>query len=129
MSRQLLPPDFVAEHGATMSEDAMFVKYLRLFLRALFGLCGRSFVITTQGYFGLAPLDSQIGDAVYVLEGGAVPFVLRAPPKKYLVELDIVPTANQHHRWLVWESYIHGVSDGTWVANRNREDVVEVILL
>ena len=38
---------------------------------------GRSFIITKNGYMGLAPYRTRIGDVVTVLEGGAVPFVMR----------------------------------------------------
>jgi hypothetical protein len=38
---------------------------------------GRRFLVTEEGYIGLAPNIAQKGDIVCVLLGGEVPFVLR----------------------------------------------------
>lgn len=54
---------------------------------------------TAKGYAGLVPGNARAGDKIYLLRGGAVPFVLRAGrvPGQY---------------WLVGECYIHGIMYG-----------------
>lgn len=46
-----------------------------LTLRA--AVCGRAMFITERGYMGLCPPESRVGDQIWVLYGGKVPFVLR----------------------------------------------------
>ncbi|KAF1836091.1 hypothetical protein BDW02DRAFT_256943 [Decorospora gaudefroyi] len=59
---------------------------------------GRRIAVTEQGYIGLVPACSQVGDEVYLLGGVSVPFVLR---KK-----------NGNKFVLVGDSYVHGVMEG-----------------
>jgi hypothetical protein len=35
------------------------------------------FMMTTSGWLGMVPLNTQIGDGIYILAGGQMPFVLR----------------------------------------------------
>lgn len=37
----------------------------------------RFFVTAGKGYFGLGPISTEAGDAIYLLEGSAVPFILK----------------------------------------------------
>jgi hypothetical protein len=50
--------------------------------------------VTDSGYFGLAPEGSKVGDAVWIVQGGKVPFVLRS-------------TGRKSFRF-VGEAYVHG---------------------
>jgi hypothetical protein len=63
----------------------------------------RHFAVTEQGYVGLVPTSSQIGDEVYLLGGVTVPFVLRQKNGMKFV--------------LIGDSYIHGVMEGEVAAN------------
>jgi hypothetical protein len=38
---------------------------------------GRKICYTDKWYIGLAPLSTQIGDHVYILNGGGVPYFMR----------------------------------------------------
>ena len=128
--REPMPVEFVSEHDGTMDEGEMKLRYLETYLRVVVSrTAGRSFIITSQGYFGLAPLGARPGDVVCVMEGGAVPFVLRETPRSELAEYDIQPKEKQFHHVLVGESYVHGVSDGEWIRKGTQENVIEVILL
>ncbi len=60
-------------------------------------LWNRRFVITSQGAFGLVPVNALMGDLIMVLYGLSVPVVLRKLASSY---------------WLVGECYIHGAMDG-----------------
>ena len=40
-------------------------------------ICGRSFFVTSEGYFGIGPAEMQVGDLIYTLCGGPVPYVIR----------------------------------------------------
>ena len=62
----------------------------------------RRLFITKKGYIGAAPLSSQVGDVVYVLAGGHVPFVLRKKPGGQKG----APLR------LVGECYVHGLMQG-----------------
>lgn len=48
---------------------------------------------TREGYIGLAPVDVEYGDALYILDGARVPFLLR-------------------QNRLVGETYVHGIMHG-----------------
>ena len=55
---------------------------------------------STQGYVGQIPLNSQIGDVIFLPLGSAVPFIgrpQRSTPETYR---------------LVGECYIHGIMEG-----------------
>ena len=62
---------------------------------------GRSFVIGQNGHFGLVPKESQVGDEIWVLQGGRLPFVIRK-------EKD----GNEEPKHLIGEGFIHGILDG-----------------
>ncbi|KAJ5056212.1 hypothetical protein J3E74DRAFT_294561 [Bipolaris maydis] len=66
--------------------------------QALVACRDRRIAVTEQGYLGLVPACSQIGDELYLLGGATVPFVLRQKnTRKFL---------------LVGDSYIDGVMEG-----------------
>jgi|SRR5690242_4117771 len=67
--------------------DASLIKYA----------LGRKFIVSAQGYFGLAPPGTCKGDRVVVLLSVEVPFILRKTGSTFQV---------------VGESYIHGLMDG-----------------
>ena len=62
---------------------------------------GRSFVIGQNGHFGLVPKESQVGDEIWVLQGGRLPFVIRK-------EKD----GNEGPKRLIGEGFFHGIIDG-----------------
>lgn len=88
------------------------------------------FVITCQGYMGLAPPDTLPGDVVVVLGGPGTPFVIRDLPATAFAELEAepyIPTLEainaRHARMISSESgtvmselrgpcYLQGVMDG-----------------
>ena len=80
-----------------------------LYTRTLPAVCMlRRFYMTSKGYMGIGPVDVRIGDQVYVLVGGNVPFLLRhqdggtdgSNPSKVC-------------GWeLVGDCYLHGIMDG-----------------
>jgi hypothetical protein len=59
----------------------------------------RALFVTRKGYIGLAPWNAKVGDAVFVLEGGKTPFLLR----QY--------AAGGAHAF-VGESYLYGIMAG-----------------
>ncbi|KAE9362635.1 hypothetical protein N431DRAFT_424407 [Stipitochalara longipes BDJ] len=74
----------------------------------------QAFFITVDGYIGIGPPNSQVGDEVWVLFGGRVPFVLRpdgggafVPPKA--VEAKV--------RFFIGDTYVHGIMDGEAVKD------------
>ncbi|KAL9069584.1 MAG: hypothetical protein Q9157_006112 [Trypethelium eluteriae] len=58
----------------------------------------RRFLITKNGYIGLGPRETKVGDSIVILQGGRVPVVARR-------------AASGHWR-VVGESYIHGIMQG-----------------
>lgn len=63
----------------------------------------KTFFVSHQGYIGIGPEDTRVGDIVYVLFGGSVPFLLRGLP-------DLEETRGS--RTFVGHAYVHGVMDG-----------------
>lgn len=82
-------PRLLAEKGVFMGLMAEAALERRLF-------------VTKKGYLGVGPLSARAGDAVYVLSGGHVPFVLRKAPQ-----------TGEDHAWtLIGDCYVHGVMQG-----------------
>ncbi|KAK3658343.1 hypothetical protein LTR56_001754 [Elasticomyces elasticus] len=70
------------------------------------------FITTERRYLGYGPDSVQIGDQVWILAGGKVPFILR-------------PKVNGRFE-LVGEAYVHGIMHGEAVLGREKDftDVV-----
>jgi hypothetical protein len=69
------------------------------------------FFVTEKGYFGLGNPDTQVGDQVWVLIGGKVPFVLRP-----VVDDDGTSSFDNSFQ-LVSDCYLHGIMDGEAMAD------------
>jgi hypothetical protein len=71
-------------------------------------LCGmvpnQALFMTKNGYMGIGSKDTRVGDEVWILHGGRVPFILRNMPK-----LDA--------RILVGDAYVHGIMDGEMIRD------------
>jgi hypothetical protein len=84
---------------------------------------GRKFVVTTKGYVGFCPNQSEKGDVIAIFAGGSVPFVLRPDRPTGRCEPGRGYT-------LVGDSYIHGIMDGeTFEAGREVSSYLEYIEL
>lgn len=75
------------------------------------------FFITNKGYIGIGSRDTKIGDWIYVLHGGKVPFILRP------VQYKRVSRSFQY----IGHAYVHGIMDGE--AMQNPESQTEVVSL
>jgi hypothetical protein len=62
-------------------------------------IAGRTFCITREGYIGLVPLLSKVGDVIVIFCGATTPHVLRQ-------------IEGSSYFSLVGECYIHGMMDG-----------------
>lgn len=60
------------------------------------------FFVTARGYVGIAPDGARLGDRIAIVQGGAVPFVLR--PGKHQGFTSVFA--------LVGEAYMHGIMYG-----------------
>jgi hypothetical protein len=69
---------------------------------------------TEKGMIGLVPLQAEAGDQIYVLNGGAVPFVFRKG-KRLL-----------NGCRLVGECYIHGIMNGEAMQGQYEERDVKL---
>jgi hypothetical protein len=89
-------------------------------LAVVVGVCTakRRFFITEKGYVGLGPLDAQMGDEVFILQGGQVPFVLRR--FEYQGDLSC--------RNLVGDCYVHGIMHGEFLGRNEVNKFVNVAL-
>ena len=68
-------------------------------------LINQSLVITQQGYMGIGPWNSEVGDELWVLFGGRVPFVLRP-----YTTCDLNESLKSYT--LVGDCYVHGCMQG-----------------
>ena len=85
---------------------------------------GRSMFRTEAGRIGLCLPESQVGDEVWVLHGGRVPFVLRLGDVSTVEDL---PEAVERYHHFIGEAYLHGVMDGE--AMSGTEYPTEEVLL
>lgn len=68
---------------------------------------------TESGLVGMVPLDTMVGDSVYIFAGGSLPFVLR-------------PTTGLQSKYqVVGGCYVHGIMNGKVVrSDKWREEYV-----
>ena len=75
-------------------------------------MLSRSFFVTDTGHMGLGPESTKPGDSVWILAGGATPFILRD------VDVSVSDAGDFGYRrmTLTGESYLHGVMHGEALA-------------
>jgi len=75
------------------------------------------FFITQKGLIGLGPAEAAIGDGVYVIRGGRVPFILRLAQRGSRVD------------WFIYvgHAYVHGIMDGEAVDDPCRWDWLTLV--
>lgn len=73
--------------------------------------------VTQGGFLGFGPRHLDVGDQVWILQGGLVPFLLRPYFRDTL--------SNNRYR-LIAPSYIDGIMDGE-VAGEDRNYIVTLI--
>ncbi|KAK5653791.1 hypothetical protein OQA88_7949 [Cercophora sp. LCS_1] len=66
-------------------------------------LSGARVCFTERGYIGLAPPDAEPGDMVIIINGAAVPFLVRGPQSL---------VSSESRSTLIGECYIHGIMHG-----------------
>ncbi|KAI0971467.1 putative heterokaryon incompatibility protein [Xylaria arbuscula] len=81
----------------------------------------RMIAVTKRGYLGVVPPYSKVGDAVFIISGAQVPFLLRrGADSEYADE-------SRGRRWqLVGESYFHGMMDGEMTMEGHAEQTIEL---
>lgn len=73
------------------------------------------FLSTGKGWTGLAPMDAEVDDHVFLLEGGRVPYILR----------QINETQNKYR--IIGDPNVHGIMDGeAWGDGKGLDDVILV---
>ncbi|KAI6497556.1 hypothetical protein MCOR11_004314 [Pyricularia oryzae] len=91
---------------------------------------GRSFFVTSNGYYGLADLITKPGDVCAVVRGSRVPFALR-PGQGEWSGIQGKKKANEPKRSavrrvrLVGEAYVHGFMRGRAIDLLNKGDLME----
>lgn len=78
----------------------------------------KTLFISHRGYIGLGPEDMQVGDVLYVLFGGNVPFLLREIP-------DVSGRRGSHT--FVGYTYVHGIMDGEVLKADIRDEHVTIV--
>ncbi|KAK4451235.1 hypothetical protein QBC34DRAFT_378561 [Podospora aff. communis PSN243] len=72
---------------------------------------GRRFCLTSQGFIGLVPPATKLGDVLCLVPGAQTPFLLR-------------PIGNKTGQfYLVGECYIHGMMDGEAQAGGQKSEI------
>ncbi|KAI0528367.1 putative heterokaryon incompatibility protein [Xylaria digitata] len=81
----------------------------------------RMIAVTERAYIGIVPPYSKVGDAVFIIPGAQVPFLMRRQADSE----DVNESGGR--RWqLVGESYFHGMMDGEMMAERHTEQTIEL---
>ena len=108
---QPVPADILARYGE-QPEFATLIATCAL---------GRKLCITSRGYIGLVPPFAEVGDAVFLIRGAQVPFVLRT------VEGPLSSEGSHVLCHLVGEAYVHGLMYGD-VVGLGREGLETQVL-
>jgi hypothetical protein len=86
----------------------------------------RAFFITDNGYLGLGPGTTKVGDDVWILAGGRVPFILRS--KEPNIDLELNEYTNAYQCTFVGDAYVHNIMDGQLVGD-NSGSKFQVVLI
>jgi hypothetical protein len=75
---------------------------------------GRRSFVTQQGYLGIGPETTAVGDEVYVINGSRVPFVLRRVESSAPADSPSIEGNDENYPrfQLVGGCYVHGIMDG-----------------
>jgi hypothetical protein len=84
------------------------------------------FMMTTSGWLGMVPLNTQIGDGIYILAGGQMPFVLRRSNVTFSPRGS--SDAGRLCYTLVGECYLDQLMDGEF-SNRLRTAAVDIFIV
>ncbi|KAF5023773.1 hypothetical protein F66182_4166 [Fusarium sp. NRRL 66182] len=112
-----LDPEYIPE-GAVMSADIAMVKdFIQTGVKNLScyslsaTMCHRTMHVTERGLLGVGPPHLDVGDEVWILDGGRVPFILR-------------PVANgpMDHLGCIGASYVDGIMNGESVERSSTSD-------
>lgn len=114
--------------GSLSSSDAFnFLTSRMTFNRKLF--------VTKTGFLGLGPKEAKIGDEVFVLKGGRVPFVLRREEKLIYTFTksraeggQIGDRVGNPAFTLIGDCYVHGIMDGEACSGDYGENI-DVVLV
>jgi hypothetical protein len=88
--------------GAFPEEDLAFIQ------KVMTNLAGRCFCVTSDKQVGLVSEQAQLGDAIAIVEGAPVPFVLREPNGR--------STGDRKVYNLIGDAYVLGVMRGELVG-------------
>jgi hypothetical protein len=70
-------------------------------------------VVSSRGYLGVAPRNTEVGDLIAIFLGAVKPYILRA---------------NEcNHYELVGEAYVHGIMDGEVMVFESRIEMITLI--
>ena len=103
--------DAAAQHMDD-ANDANIAKGDPEAISVFMGTCmKRRFFVTAKNYFGIGPIDAQVGDEVHILSGAQVPFVFRK------IKSDDISLPDEHDSeiqsyTMVGETYVHGLMKG-----------------
>lgn len=99
------------------ASDEEWIKRLRISMYG-HGITDRNeFFITENGFIGVGPAETKVGDMVTVLFGGAMPFILR--------EIDAGERGGCYT--YVGHSYVHGIMDGEAVEGSDAVETFTIV--
>ncbi|KAF2970372.1 hypothetical protein GQX73_g3194 [Xylaria multiplex] len=81
----------------------------------------RMVAVTERSYIGVVPPYSKVGDAVFIIPGAQVPFLIRRQS-----DMGDVNVSGSRRWQLVGESYFHGMMDGEMMAEGRMEQTIEL---
>lgn len=125
---------YAVEKSSAGVDDEVEIR--RTFVKPFTDCCisrchARSFVITSKGYIGVGPFKTRLGDKITVLQGGAVPFVLRersGAPEAGSVGAAGKVASTKVGCEFVGEAFVLGIMEGQAVAEAHKEQVKTFVL-
>ncbi|KAF5668379.1 heterokaryon incompatibility protein [Fusarium heterosporum] len=88
----------------------------------------KRFFVLGGGFIGTGPTFVEEGDEIWVLEGGVMPFILRAARSSREAVKDMAESDKKSVRELVGPAYVHGIMKGeAW--GQGGDAVEEVVLV
>jgi hypothetical protein len=118
--------DYNALHAHFDNPQASTPHIKSLFNEAKSCIVKLRFVVTDNDSLAMVPLDTQMGDEIYILAGGNMPFVLR--PSKVTFSPPGSAGAKQSCYTLVGACYLDEAMDGQ-LADKLRDEVIDIFIV
>ncbi|KAI2622483.1 heterokaryon incompatibility protein-domain-containing protein [Hypoxylon sp. NC1633] len=115
---ELIPEDWASPEDIALVEEFVHTGIKNASCKGVFAtMCHRTMFITHTGFLGFGPAHLSVGDEVWILQGGSVPFVLRRTIDRSMPD----------RRLFIGPSYVDGIMKGELALDAEQFDPISLV--